>query len=192
MVAGAVVFFGTGRDIWVALADDTVGGYLAAVAGNEAAHYLNLSLWCAGVLLIALGGSALARRGGGAAADMARTSYAVAAAMAITSFLLMAAVVRIADHGAEAVAAAAGLGFAGARLDDVATAVVIGLGPLLLALSGAVSGWLARWGWVCGAAACVAVVSIFFGASGEWGMVVVPVGIGWTLVTGLVLLRRGA
>ena len=192
MVAGAISYFSAGADLWAARAQDSVASYLADVVGQQGRLDAALSMWCLGALLLGLGGSGLARQGRGTASSMASAAYAIGSGLAITSFLLMMAVVRIADEGAEAALVAEGLGFAGAHLDDVATAVLIGLGPVLVALSGAVSGWLVRWAWACGAAAGVMLVSVYFDASGTWGMVIVPVGIGWSLAAGITALRRGA
>lgn len=194
MIAGAIVHFSTGTDLWAALAADSIGDHLAAVAGAEGVHYLGLTLWSVGAILLGLGGAGLAGTGAGAGADMARASYAIGASLAVASFLLMASVVRIADGGGDAAIAAEGLGFAGAHLDDVATAVIIGLSPVLLALSGtagALSKWLARLAWGCGAAALVMVAAIFVDATATWGLVIVPIGLGWTLAAGILAVRRG-
>jgi hypothetical protein len=146
-----------------------------------------------GVLVLALGGVLLTGRTTDAASTAARATYSIGAALAIPAFMTMIALTRLAESGTDAPALVEALAFLGARLDDVATIVIIGLGPILITLASRktwMPRWLVRFALVVGVAALVSVISLFFGQAGSFGLLLVPIGIVWSISAGIVTLRR--
>jgi hypothetical protein len=98
-----------------------------------------------------------------------------------------------ADTSETAVALAKVVGWIGAKADDIATILIIGAGPLFIALAGRedwLPNWLVRWGYLAGVAGLIAAVIIYFPALSTLGLITVPVGMGWMIAVGVVLLRR--
>jgi hypothetical protein len=193
MVAGAAVWASTGTDLDAALVEGTVGAYLDAAVEHRGALAVNLTLWMFGVGLLGLGGIQLAGTGrepGHPARDAARACYAVATTLALVSFLTWYGLIRVA--GSIDVGAAEAIGWTAWNLDNVATSLIVGIGPLALA-------WVARDGWMpqwlsiwAGAAAITAVltwIAIPTGGGGTYGFLIVPVGIVWSITAGVVAMR---
>lgn len=198
MLVGAALWGASGTDLWHALDNDDMAGYLSAAAEARPLLVANLSVWILGVLILGVAGAALARLcGRRPAARLARMCFATAVPLAIVAFVAMLSlVVRIgADASPAGVVVAEVVGWIGARADDLATALIVGAGPFFLSLAGRadwVPGWLAGWGYLAGIAGVFSLVVLYApGLSGS-GIVVVPIGLGWMLAAGVVLLRNRA
>jgi hypothetical protein len=107
---------------------------------------------------------------------------------------MLAVVVQIApDTSVTSVAIANVVGWIGIRADDLATALIIGFPPLLLALAARdewMPTWLAWWGYLAGAVGLWSLVVIYIPPLTAMGFLIVPVGVGWMIAVGVVLLRR--
>lgn len=197
MLIGAVLYFSSGADLWASLGNGEMGAYLTAVGGHKAPLVANLSFWIVGVLVMgaALNGMAKLPAGRPAFTQIAAVCAGTAVPLAIVSFIaMMALIVQIApDSSATAVAIADVVGWIGARADDLATALIVGFAPLFLALAGRgdwVPTWLARWGYLAGAVGLLSLIVLYIPPLAEMGMLIIPVGIGWMIAAGVVLLRR--
>jgi len=197
MFIGAGFWGATGADLWTALNDSDLVGYLAAAGEVKPLLVVNLSLWIIGVLILGMAGTLLAdlcarRR---ALAQAAMVCFRAAVPLAIISFIAMLAlVVQIApDTSPAAVAVAEVVGWIGARTDDLATALIIGAGPFFISLAGRgdwAPTWLVRWGLLAGFTGLLAVTVIYIPALTQLGLLIVPAGLGWMIAAGIVLLRR--
>jgi hypothetical protein len=199
MLVGAGIWASTGTDLDDALVTGEVAAYLVAAADHRAALVANLSIWIVGVLGLGAAGTAMAAVGNGPALprDLARFVYWVATSVAIIAFVAwMAIIVQLAPTvSVTAVSIAEVVGWFAYRADAVATALIVGVGPALLAWAGRrvwVPGWLFGWGMAAAVTGALTFVPYFVPAA-PFGLtfVIVPVGIGWTLAAGVVLLRHG-
>lgn len=199
MVTGAAFYFSTGIDLWDSLSNDTMAAYLAGAGPMRQRLIINLTLWIVGVLSLGVGGVQMAdicqrRR---ALAQAGRVCFLTAIPLAIIAFIaMMALVVQIApDTSDTAVALAKVVGWIGARADDLATALIVGFGPLLIALAGR-DEWVPRWlligGWVAAAVALISLVGIYLPGLADLGFLIVPVGLVWMLSAGVQLLKSTA
>jgi len=194
MGVGGGVFSSSGADLWGLVDGDVdVTSYLNDAAASASTLHAAHAIWIAGVLTLALAGVLLAGRRTDATSAAARATYTLGAALAIPGFMSMVALTRLAESGSDAPALAETLAFLGARLDDVATTVILGLGTVLLTLANHqtwMPRWLAGFGMVCGAVGLISMISIFFGEVATIGFLIVPVGIIWTVAAGIVTIRR--
>ncbi|MEX2446015.1 MAG: hypothetical protein WD734_01645 [Dehalococcoidia bacterium] len=192
MLVGAAAYGSAGADFWSGIDGGDVPGLLADAAASASTLYLTFSVWLCGALLLGVGG-VLAARHGTVASPASEAVFAIGAAVAVVAFVTMASVVRLAAAGGSAEIADA-IGFVGIRLDDIATVLLVAFGPVLLTLAGRgdwMPRWLTLWTAVAGVAGFISVVGIFTGGGTTYGIAVVPIGIGWTLAAGIVLVRRG-
>ncbi len=203
MLMGAAIWGSTGTDIDVALQTGEMAAYLAAAGEHRAALVANLSIWIVGVLGLGAAGTAMSAVGNGPrlSRDLARFVYWVGTPLAISAFLAwLAVIVQLAASAgttadATAVSIAEVVGWYAYRADVVATALVVGVGPALLSSAGR-GGWVPNWLFIWGLlAALVGVLSPlpYFvpGVPFFLTILIVPVGIGWTLAAGVLLLRYG-
>lgn len=191
MLGGAAAYFSAGADFWAAVDDGKMAALLTDAAAASERLYLAFSLWSFGALLLGSGGAWAARRRGVTSAGVEAT-FAIGAALATISFLVMASVVRLAVAGGSADIAEP-LAFLGVRLDDLATVMLIGAGPALLATrDSSMPRWLVAWGLAAGVVGVVSLAAMFAGSAATVGFVVVPIGIGWTIAAGVVFVRRGS
>lgn len=192
MIAGAAVWAGTGTDIAAALADGSLDYYLNAASASREALAINLGLWVIGAAL--LGAGTVILSGGepevnGAGRGLTQAAGGAGFGIAAVAFLMWFGLIRAAvgiDTGA-----AEALAWSAWNLDVLATSLLIGLAPLALALtlrSRWVPTWLVIWAAVAAIAAVASWVAIPIGAGSTLGMVIVPVGIGWCIVAGVVAL----
>jgi hypothetical protein len=126
---------------------------------------------------------------------MARVCYQTAVPLVIVSYIAMLAlVVQLAgDVSGTAVAIAEVVGWIGARGDDLATALILGAGPLLISLAGHgewLPTWLLRWGYATGLAGLLSLFFLFLPGMTSYSFIILPVGMGWMIATGVVLLRQ--
>jgi hypothetical protein len=196
MLIGAVLYFSSGTDLWASLANGEMGAYLTAAGGRKAQLVANLSFWIVGVLVMgaALNGMVKLSNQRSAFAQIASVCAGTAVPLAIISFIaMMSLVVQIApDSSATAVALADVVGWIGARADDLATALIVGFAPFFLALAGRgdwMPTWLARWGYLAGVVGLFSLIVLYIPPLAEMGMLIVPVGIGWMIAAGVVLLK---
>lgn len=197
MAAGGIIKRVTGADLDAALADGTLAGYFQVVAENQVAVVINLSMWIVGVL--AWGAAATVVAELSASRDVtgriAMVCYWTGVPLAVASFVAwLALVVQIApDAGTRHLATAEIVGWLASRADWIATALIAGLGSLLLSLAGRddwAPGWLVWWGALAATAGAATIVAIIAGGLSTYGQAIIPLGVGWTIATGIVLLRR--
>ena len=84
------------------------------------------------------------------------------------------------------------IGWIGARLDDIATMLIVGLSPLCLSIAGKrdwVPAWLAIWGYLAGITGLLVVISLLTGIV-ALGFIIIPFGIGWMIAAGVVLIKK--
>jgi hypothetical protein len=196
MGVGGVLYGSAGADLWGFIDGDVdVATYLRDASASATTLLAAHTIWMVGVLILAIGGVLLTGRRQDSASTAARATYTIGAALAIPAFMSMVALTRLAESGADAPELANALAFLGGRLDDVATAVIIGLGPVLLTIANR-STWMPRWlvvaGVVCGVAGALSVVALFIGAADTLGFAIVPLGIGWMIAAGIVTIRRSS
>jgi len=196
MIIGAVLWGISGADLDHALAGGELSNYLATAAVTSHLLVANLSLWILGVLLLGTAGTALAnlcdrQR---AATQAASICYRTAVPLAIVSFVAwLAIVLKIApETSPAALLVAETLGWFASRADWIATVLIVGFGPALISVAGRgdwVPTWLAGWGFAAAVAGLLTIVAMFTGGLSSYGFLIVPVGLGWTLAAGVVLLR---
>ena len=197
MLIGAILVFTSGTDLWMALDSGDMAGYLATAAGVKGQLVANLSFWILGVLIFGVAGSMLAslcaqRR---PLAKIALVCYQTAVPLVIVAFIAMLSVVvqLSGESAATAVSIAEVIGWIGARADDLATALIIGLGPLFIALAGHgewVPTWLLRWSYLTGLIGLLSLVFLYIPGMTSYGLIILPVGMGWMIAAGVVLLRN--
>ncbi len=86
------------------------------------------------------------------------------------------------------------LGWFASRADWVATILIVGIGPTLIAVAGRgewVPNWFYYWSFLTAFAAVLNAVAMFTGGSGlsTYGFLIIPIGVGWMIAAGIVLLR---
>lgn len=199
MAAGGIIKRVTDADLDAALMDGTLGDYLNVVADHEAAVTINLSAWIIGVLLwgaAAVVVTTLSDRRE-VAARIALACYWTGVPLAVASFVAwLSLVTQIGpDANAQQLDIAAVVGWFASRADWIATAIIAGLGSMLLSVAGRdlwAPRWLLWWGALAGLAGAVTVVAIITGGLTTYGQVIIPVGVGWNVAAGVVLLRRAS
>ncbi|MEZ5040726.1 MAG: hypothetical protein R2828_12550 [Saprospiraceae bacterium] len=197
MIIGAGLMGSTGTDLWVALDQNDLAPYLTAIGKNKPILIANLSFWIAGVLVIGMAESILTtlstQRPGFALA--AKACFRTAVPLAIVAFLAMLSVlVQIAPDTSEtAISIAKVVGWIGVRADDIATALIVGAAPLFISMAGRgnwMPNWLTNWGYLAGIIGLFSILVLFITSLAPFGIIIVPVGLGWLIATGIVLLRR--
>jgi hypothetical protein len=198
-LAGAALNLASGADLDVALASGDMSQYLAVAGENTVMLVTNLTLWIIMVLLMSSAATVMASLGESRPA-MARTGllcYSTGAPLVIAAYVAwLALVVQIApDTSPQSVRMAEVVGWFASRADWVATILVIGIGPTLLAVAGQDSWaprWLVRWSVATAVAGLLNAIAMLTGGSGlgTYGFAIIPVGVGWMIAAGVVLLRR--
>ncbi len=197
MLIGAALYFSSGTDLWATLDGGDMAAYLTAIGGAKAQLVAGFSFWIVGVLLMGTAVNAVVHlcEQRPMLAQVANTGVATAVPLAIASFILMLSLaVQVApDSSSMSVAIAQVVGWVGARADDLATALIIGLAPFCLTLAARgewMPTWLVRWGYVAGGVGLFSLVVLYLPGLGQLGFLIVPVGIGWMIALGVVLLRQ--
>lgn len=196
MLAGAALLGSTGADLDQAMLDDDITGYLAVAAGARTQLIVNLSVWIVGVFLLGIAARmmTLLSSNGTVMAHLVRYNYGVAIPLVIASYMAwMAVVVRgtLMDQ-ASAAPVAEVVGWFGVMADWVATIMVLGLGPWLIARSGYgtwVPRWLYTWAHLCLVAGAMNLLAMYAGGLTTYGFAVIPVGMGWMIGASIVLLK---
>lgn len=196
MFIGAGLYFSSGTDLWAAVGGD-MSGYLVAVGTVKAQLVANLTFWIAGVFVLGTTVSAMANLsdGSGLAVQIARLCAFTAVPLAILAFIAMLSlVVQIAPDASEtSVALANVVGWIGVRADDLATALIVGFAPFFLVLAGRkvwAPGWLVGWGTLAGLVGLLSLVVLYIPPLAQMGFLIIPVGLGWMVAAGVVLLRH--
>lgn len=201
MLAGAVVLGAFGApDLDAALVSGDLERYLTEAASRRTAVLAHVSIWLVGAPLLGAAGVVAAHGDpmGAPHRELARAAYTVGAATALVCFVAWFAVAVQASASPSPTDAtvAAVVGWFAYRLDVVATALLIGVGPWLLTAVARPSWappWLRVWAVGALAAAIFQVVPYLVPAVPlALGLLVMPVGLGWTLAAGTVLQRAAA
>jgi hypothetical protein len=197
MVIGAVLYFSSGTDLWEAVDRGDMASYLTAAGAVKPQLVAGLSLWIVGVLVLGVAWYAMIQLGARRSvnAQIVAVCSATAVPLVIVSYIMMLVlVVQIApDTSATSVDIARVVGWIGIRADDLATALLIGFAPFFIAIAARgdwMPNWLARWGYLAGAVGLFSLIVLYIPALIELGFLIVPVGVGWMLAVGIVLLRR--
>ena len=196
MIVGAILWGTSGTDLWAALDGGDMVGYLAAVPGVQAQLVANLTVWILGVLILGVAGTLLVElcQQRPILAKVGLFCFRTAVPLVIVAYIAMLAVVVQLGGATDetAVAIANTVGWIGARADDLATALILGAGPLFIALAGRdewVPKGLLRWSYVAAFAGLFSLVCLYIPGMGAYGFVIIPVGLIWMIATGVVLLR---
>ena len=197
MLIGAALWGTSGTDLWAALDSGDVAGYLVAAGTMRVQLIANLTFWIVGVLILGVAGTALAnlcvrRR---MPAQIALVCIRTGVPLVIVAYIAMLSLlVQIApDTSATAVTIAQVVGWIGVRADDLATALIIGAGPLFISLAGRddwVPTWLARWGYLAGVIGLFSLVVLYIPPLRGLSFIIIPLGVAWMIAAGIVLLRR--
>lgn len=189
MLIGAAFWGASGTDLWQALADNQMESYLSKLPDARQLLVVNTFFWVLGVLLMATAATLMAglcslNTG---LAQLAKVFARTGASVAIVSFIIMLSLAIITPSADVAVL----IGWIGARLDDIATMLIIGFCPLCLSIAGKadwVPGWLKGWGYLAGITGLLGIISLLTGIV-ALGFIIIPFGIGWMIAAGIVLLK---
>ncbi len=196
MLIGAACWGATGTDLWAALAGNNMQEYMTSLSSVKTLLAVNTACWIAGVVFLGTATTLMSTLGNEnhLFSSLAKIITSSAVPVAIVSFLLMFSLVIISPSIHEqSITLATVLGWTGARLDDIATLSIIGISPFLLSVAGRdrwVPGWLQVWGMLTAIAAVLVIISIFVPSLYRLNFIIIPVGIGWMIAAGIVLLRK--
>jgi len=198
-VAGAALGIASGADIDASLTRQDMAGYLTTAGDHQAMLVANLVLWIAMVILMPIAATAMTALSPKRPflAQLARFWYWTGSPLVIAAFVAwLAIVIQLApDTSPDAVMVANTLGWFASRADWIATVFFVGIGPTFLSMAGRedwVPSWLYQWGWLTALAGGLTTVAMLTGGSGltTYGFAIVPVGVGWMVAAGIVLIRR--
>lgn len=199
MIVGAILLAASGADLDGALAEGSMDAYLRQAAGARSILVANLSVWIVGVVLWGAAGTLISRLSAGrpAAALLGRYCFSVGVPLVVAAYVAWLTIVVQLTGGDSAVSLKVGeaLGWFASRGDWVATILVVGLGPALVASGGAgtwAPRWLVIWGYLAAATGFLNAIAMLTGGAGllTYGFLIIPVGVGWMIAAGVVLLRR--
>lgn len=190
MFIGAAFWGSSGSDLWQALANQQMESYLNQLGPVKSLLVANTIFWTIGALFL---GIAVSMMSGfciskTSLAQIALTCALTAVPMAIVAFIIMLSIAI--NSPSEDIATI--IGWIGARLDDIATMLIVGASPFFLSLAGRrdwVPGWLVLWGYLAGITGLLSVISILTGIV-ALGFIIIPIGLGWMIAAGIVLLRK--
>ena len=201
MFVGAMLLLASGQDLDAALASGTMAEYLAGVPDVRSLLVANLALWIVGVMAWGVAGDALSRlpSSGPSATLLARSCYRFGVPLVVSAYAAWLVVVVVLGGGVSESALTSGTAFGwyASRADWIATILVAGLGPLFLSLGGRgtwVPRWLLVWGGLAAFAGVLNALAMLTGGAGltTYGFAIIPIGLGWQIAAGIVVLRRGA
>lgn len=199
MIIGAAILLASGADLDIALATDDMAGYLSAAGAVQSLLVANLTIWIVGTLIFGIAGTAMSgvcvRRQ--TVAQVARYCYWAGVPLVVAAYVAwLALVVQIAPDSSEtAVLMAEVIGWFASRADWVATILILGTGPALISLAARgewAPKWLVGWGGIAAFTGLLTAVAMLTGGSGlsTYGLLILPVGLSWTIAAGIVLLRQ--
>lgn len=198
MLSGAGTWMSTGTDLDAALMGGTVADYLIATHAKSGTLAVNIALWTIGAVVMCAGGVQLALLGRSRPqpAALAAFAYAVGAASAIVFFPLWYGIIvglsPAQAAGADVSAFATALGHGATTADWLATIMILAVGGMSVAHAGRdtwVPGWLRTWSYFLGVAGVLSLLGIVLGDRSTYGMLIVPIGIGWLIAAGIVAMR---
>ncbi len=190
MFIGAAFWGASGTDLWQALANNQMEDYLYDVGSAKPLLVVNTFFWIVGVILLAsagtsMSGFSISRPG---LANMGMVIMLAGSAIAIVSFIIM---LSLAFYPGT-VELASIIGWIGARMDDIATMMIIGYGPLCLSIAGRgdwVPPWLNIWGIMAGFAGLIGLVGLLSSIV-PLSFIIIPFGLGWMIAAGVVLIKK--
>ncbi len=198
MLIGTALLIASGADLDTALATGDIAGFLTAAGETRQFLMENLTIWIMGVFILGIAGTAMAllsKRQ--VVAQIAMYCYWTAVPLVIAAYMAwLAIVVQVApDNSATAVLLTEKTGWFASRADWVATILILSFGPALIAQAGRgdwVPTWLVRWSYVSLFTGFLTAVALLAGGNGPstYGMLILPVGMGWMVIAGVVMLRR--
>jgi hypothetical protein len=197
MLTGAALWGASGTDLWQALANHEMSAYLGKTQEAKSLLVANTSFWTLGVILIGIALTIMAsfciskKHLAMAAVVLVKTALPIA----IVSFIMMLSLaVQLARNNADgAVEVAATIGWIGARLDDLATIMIIGLCPPIISMAGQsewIPKWLQIWGYLAGIVGLIAILGFYQPALAAFTFVLIPVGMGWMIAAGVTLIGK--
>jgi len=196
MIIGAVLWGSTGTDLWATLATNDMKNYLNKLPEAKTFLVLNTCFWVLGVLLMGIAIQLMSKlsRENIIPATLARVVVNAAVPVAIVSFVLMVslAITISPDNIQNSLLFATNIGWIGARLDDIATLSIIGFAPLFLSISGHniwIPAWLRVWGFFAGLMGLLAIYGILVPDAYFLSFTILPVGLGWMIASGVVLIK---
>ncbi len=199
MIVGAALGIASGADLDLALASGDTASYLTTAGAASQMVTANLIVWIIGVIIFGVAGTALAAlcEQRQMMAQIARYSYWISVPLVIAAYVAwLTIVVQIApDNSPTAVLLTEVVGWFASRADWIATILILSCGPALISLAGRdewVPTWLVRWGYVAIIAGLLNAIAMLTGGSGllTYGLLILPVGLGWTIAAGIVVLQR--
>lgn len=194
MISGAIFLGTTGTDLWAATTNGTMQDYMIQIKGHIPPLVANLSLWILGVMVIGLAGSNLSKLNfqNHFWSVVALQFYRIGPILGIMAFLLMLSLVLVVPAEAEALLLADAIGWLGTTIDDLATMMLIGFGPLAICQAAKENWmpiWLFWWGQLAGLVNLIYLISLFIDAALGLTPVIIVLGMGWLIASGIVLLR---
>ena len=189
MFIGAAFWASSGTDLWETLATNQMENYLGELASVKQLLVINTSFWILGVLLLGSAGQNMVEycKTKSGLAKVASFCIQTAVPVAIVAFIIMLSL-AIYQPATET---AYSIGWIGARLDDLATALLVGFFPFIISMAGKedwVPNWLRVFGIIAGLAGILVIVSLYTGIV-FLGFIIIPVGLGWMIAAGVVLIR---
>lgn len=198
MLVGTAVWATSGADLDKALDGDTMADFLTDAANSGAALVANLSLWMLGVVLLAIGGLGLVRRGrqDSLASVIGRFSLTAGAGLVLGAYSLWLGIVLglAPAHvaGESVIGTARAFGYAASIGDWVATVMILGIGIGAIAAAGR-GVWVPRWLWIWGMASLatgvLTILGLFLEARTTLTMIILPVGMLFLIAAGIVAIR---
>lgn len=197
MLSGAALLMISGADMDLALETNNISGYLAAVEENRTMLVVNLTLWIIGVILLGAAATLMIsiNKERFVFSRIAQYNYHISIPIVVISYMAWLAVIVPISGGdsGEVTYLTASVGWFATRADWVATFLVLGIGPMLISLTGKdywVPRWLLRWSYGCLIAGLLNVLALYLGGLTTYGFLVIPVGMGWMIAVAVVLFKK--
>jgi len=197
MLAGAALWGSTGADLDKALDTGELANYLTIANENMTPLIANISLWIFGVILIGIGATmmTIVSKQRPVIAKIAQYNYWIAVPIAVVSYVAwLAVIVRISAHSTETSAAIAeAVGWFASRADWIATILIVGTGPALIASAGK-NDWVPNWLRICSFitlfAGLLTLLAMYAGRLTTYGFLIIPVGIAWLIAASIVMFKQ--
>lgn len=197
MIIGAAIWASTGADIDLALDNNDMAGYLEQIVDNRYLLLANLSVWIIGVIFIGAGATMMANLSVSrpVRAALAKYNYWIGVPIVVIAYVAWLSIVaRLTPDSAPDVAVLAEMmGWFASRADWLATILILGTGPALIAgaaRSDWMPRWLAIWSIICFITGVLNAVAMYAGGLTTYGFVIIPVGMGWMIAASIVLFRK--